>query len=354
MATSQFKELAKDLFKEVAQEKNFLEDLNPNSPFSKGNIEILMGRVQSWKGECDTLFKLHGLNATSEYWGGAFKEFEFGTKGPRHFGLVEGRTQTDIDILYKKGYHLATTIRKLLTGQKNKIRFLFEVEGNPDIRYQEIEMEEEKLFSEELKGIIEITNMSNKNNVNAGYSLKLVGQHQEALKKIIALEGVKETAFNNEVFKYMKNWSNQGTSLSGGRLYEAYYDILEKGYVKNEGANYSAVTNYVRHRFAPDFNWGVQNVGDTIEKEGDFFNQVQLKAFIDGTTIANWGGLPSLITQMNRIEQLLEKIKAKSSANLSQEVLNTFYYDPNISDKMADTLFNQSKQVAKKYIEENL
>ena len=68
----------------------------------------------------------------------------------------------------------------------------------------------------------------------------------------------------------------------------------------------ATLTNYVQHRFQGDTVWGVQQVGDmmTFNSDGSV-NQVQLKAFVEGTTEANFGGLPSVITQLNRVKQLL-------------------------------------------------
>ena len=88
------------------------------------------------------------------------------------------------------------------------------------------------------------------------------------------------------------------------------------------------LTNYVQHRFQADTVWGVQQVGDMMTFNlDDSINQVQLKAFVEGTTGANFGGLPSVITQLNRVKQLLLELdKTRNSKEMAEKIKNVFYY----------------------------
>ena len=336
----QFINLAREIFKDVSKKYGSMKNLNSNSPFSEKNIDILQTKVKEWKKKCDNYFSTSDKKATESYWGGELKKE--GKIGPWFFKKMT-KDSKSIDILFKEGYHLATLIRKMLTGQNNKIRFLF----NINKEYQELEFEEEQLFTGELDEFFKIENISNKGAINAKYSLKV--KNQEMLLNTFTNNIKSDT--NTAMLNYILNHSNK--NLKKGRVYEAYYQALENRYNIDTSGGKRAITNLVRYRFKQDTIWGVQQVGDIQEKSGSSFNQVQLKAFLDGNQSANFGGLPSLITQMNRIDNILSKIKNKQN-NLSQEILDIFYHDSIITDKMSDTLFNQSKKIVLEYIDNNL
>ena len=89
----------------------------------------------------------------------------------------------------------------------------------------------------------------------------------------------------------------------------------------------AVLTNYVQHKFQADTVWGVQQVGDmmTFNSDGSI-NQVQLKAFVEGTSEANFGGLPSVITQLNRVRHLLLDLnKTRNSEKMAEKIKNIFY-----------------------------
>lgn len=349
---AQYINLAKDIINEVASSYNKLEKLDPASPYSKKNINLLLNQIIKWKKECDKLFQKNGKLPTQDYWGGEyFKYRDKSTKiGPSAFNEAN---PIEVDNLYKEGYHLATTIRKLLTGQRNRIRFLIDVDGE----LHEAEMDEEKLFSDELKDIIKITSTVNQGKVNAKYNLSITKKN---IQNLFSQQGVKSiSSSNTEMLQYIlsrneiRKLQENTSSRDAGRAYEAYYEALEKGFNITTKGKKSALTNFIQNRFKADTVWGVQQVGDIQEQVMNAFNQVQLKAFVGDNDTANWGGLPSLITQMNRIEELLNNINNKQE-NIGQQVLDTFYYDSKISNNMADSIFNKSKKAALEYINNNL
>lgn len=350
---NQFITLARQLFQEaLSKQGKSLIQFDPNSPFSETNINILQEQVQAWKDRCDNMFNGKGHRATMEYWGGEWSSLRNTEemKGPSFFNKVADSSQ--VDILFKEGYALAIKIRKLLTGQNNKIRFLFNIDG----QYVEQEYDEEQLFSEDTNSIVKIVNSSNAGAINARYKMEIKKEMKKKLVPNNFSNNIDSVLFNYIIQHSNIKINNQGeieNALGYGRVYEAYYEILEKGYDIEKRTGRTAITNLIRHRFKKDVVWGVQQVGDIQEiGPNNTFNQVQLKSFADSDS-ANFGGLPSLITQMNRIDSILEKIKTKQK-NISQDILQTFYYDADMTKNTANTLFNQSRQYALDYIEENL
>ena len=128
------------------------------------------------------------------------------------------------------------------------------------------------------------------------------GKAKLILCKIIAVIDAYDNNFIVFLLEENKKLEVASQYLNQGRLLEAFYEVMETNII-NEIAGpltrgqKAMLTNYVQHRFQADTVWGVQQVGDmmTFNSDGSI-NQVQLKAFVEGTTEANFGGLPSVIT----------------------------------------------------------
>ena len=355
-------DIAKDIIQEVREDapKLLLED--SNSPFSSKNLNNMIKNIDIWAEKCNTLFKAKkkNQNAFENYWGGEGPE----AKGKVSAGYFkEAENQQEVLRLFKEGFHLATTIRKVLTGEKNKLRILFEGE---DKSLSQIEIDESELFksNSSIGEILQITSNGNLNQINARFGLTLNKENAKNLQKLAnnnKIESVQLDSKSQEVFNYIytKNLQRKllkekllqrkpkgnlnkkenkklevaSQYLNQGRLLEAFYEVMETNII-NEIAGpltrgqKATLTNYVQHRFQGDTVWGVQQVGDmmTFNSDGSV-NQVQLKAFVEGTTEANFGGLPSVITQLNRVKQLLLELdKTRNSKEMAEKIKNVFYY----------------------------
>ena len=354
--------IAKDIIQEVREDapKLLLEGLN--SPFSSKNLNNMIKSIDTWAEKCNTLFKAKkkNKNAFEDYWGGEGKRAE-GKIGAGYF--KEAENQQEVLNLFKEGFHLATTIRKVLTGEKNRLRILFEGE---DKSLSQIEIDESELFksNSSIGEILQITSNGNLNQINARFGLTLNKENAKNLQKLAnnnKIESVQLDSKSQEVFNYTytKNLQRKllkekllqrkpkgnlnkkenkklevaSQYLNQGSLLEAFYEVMETNII-NEIAGpltrgqKATLTNYVQHRFQGDTVWGVQQVGDmmTFNSDGSI-NQVQLKAFVEGTTEANFGGLPSVITQLNRIKQLLLELdKTRNSEEMAEKIKNVFYY----------------------------
>ena len=356
-------DIAKDIIQEVREDapKLLLED--SNSPFSSKNLNNMIKNIDAWAEKCNTLFKSKkkNKNAFEDYWGGEGRKAKGKKVGAGYF--KEAENQEDVIRLFKEGFHLATTIRKVLTGEKNKLRILFEGE---DKSLSQIEIDESELFksNSSIGEILQITSNGNLNQINARFGLTLNKENAKNLQKLAnnnKIESVQLDSKSQEVFNYIytknlqrkllkekllqrKPKSNLNKKenkklevasqyLNQGRLLEAFYEVMETNII-NEIAGpltrgqKAMLTNYVQHRFQADTVWGVQQVGDmmTFNSDGSI-NQVQLKAFVEGTTGANFGGLPSVITQLNRVKQLLLELdKTRNSKEMAEKIKNVFYY----------------------------
>ena len=354
--------IAKDIIQEVREDapKLLLED--SNSPFSSKNLNNMIKSIDTWAEKCNTLFKSKkkNKNAFEDYWGGEGKN----AKGKVSAGYFkEAENQEDVIRLFKEGFHLATTIRKVLTGEKNRLRILFEGE---DKSLSQIEIDESELFknNSSIGEILQITSSGNLNKINARFGLTLNKENAKKLQKLASnnkIESVQLDSKSQEVFNYIyeKNLQRKllkekllqrkskgnlnkkenkklevaSQYLNQGRLLEAFYEVMETNII-NEIAGpltrgqKTMLTNYVQHRFQGDTVWGVQQVGDMMTfNSDDSINQVQLKAFVEGTTEANFGGLPSVITQLNRVKQLLLELdKTRNSKEMAEKIKNVFYY----------------------------
>ena len=354
--------IAKDIIQEVREDapKLLLED--SNSPFSSKNLNNMIKNIDAWAEKCNTLFKSKkkNKNAFEDYWGGEGKN----AKGKVSAGYFkEAENQEDVIRLFKEGFHLATTIRKVLTGEKNRLRILFEGE---DKSLSQIEIDESELFknNSSIGEILQITSSGNLNKINARFGLTLNKENAKKLQKLASnnkIESVQLDSKSQEVFNYIyeKNLQRKllkekllqrkskgnlnkkenkklevaSQYLNQGRLLEAFYEVMETNII-NEIAGpltrgqKTMLTNYVQHRFQGDTVWGVQQVGDMMTfNSDDSINQVQLKAFVEGTTEANFGGLPSVITQLNRVKQLLLELdKTRNSKEMAEKIKNVFYY----------------------------
>lgn len=355
--------IAKDIIQEVREDapKLLLED--SNSPFSSKNLNNMIKSIDTWAEKCNTLFKAKkkNKNAFEDYWGGEGRKAKGKKVGAGYF--KEAENQEDVIRLFKEGFHLATTIRKVLTGEKNKLRILFEGE---DKSLSQIEIDESELFknNSSIGEILQITSSGNLNKINARFGLTLNKENAKKLQKLASNNKIKSIQLDSksqEVFNYIytknlqrkllkekllqrKPKSNLNKKenkklevasqyLNQGRLLEAFYEVMETNII-NEIAGpltrgqKATLTNYVQHRFQGDTVWGVQQVGDmmTFNSDGSV-NQVQLKAFVEGTTEANFGGLPSVITQLNRVKQLLLELdKTRNSKEMAEKIKNVFYY----------------------------
>ena len=356
--------IAKDIIQEVREDapKLLLED--SNSPFSSKNLNNMIKNIDIWAEKCNTLFKAKkkNQNAFENYWGGEGPE----AKDKVSAGYFkEAENQQEVLRLFKEGFHLATTIRKVLTGEKNRLRILFEGE---DKSLSQIEIDESELFknNSSIGELLQITSSGNLNKINARFGLTLNQENAKKLQKLAnnnnnKIESIQLDSKSQEVFNYIyeknlqrkllkekllqrksKNNLNEKENkklevasqyLNQGRLLEAFYEVMETNIV-NEIAGpltrgqKAMLTNYVQHRFQGDTVWGVQQVGDmmTFNSDGSI-NQVQLKAFVEGTTGANFGGLPSVITQLNRVKQLLLELdKTRNSKEMAEKIKNVFYY----------------------------
>ena len=354
--------IAKDIIQEVREDAPELLLEGLNSPFSSKNLNNMIKSIDTWAEKCNTLFKAKkkNKNAFEDYWGGEGKRAE-GKIGAGYF--KEAENQQEVLNLFKEGFHLATTIRKVLTGEKNKLRILFEGE---DKSLSQIEIDESELFksNSSIGEILQITSNGNLNQINARFGLTLNKENAKNLQKLAnnnKIESVQLDSKSQEVFNYIytKNLQRKllkekllqrkpkgnlnkkenkklevaSQYLNQGRLLEAFYEVMETNII-NEIAGpltrgqKATLTNYVQHRFQGDTVWGVQQVGDmmTFNSDGSV-NQVQLKAFVEGTTEANFGGLPSVITQLNRVKQLLLELdKTRNSKEMAEKIKNVFYY----------------------------
>ena len=207
----------------------------------------------------------------------------------------EAENQEDVIRLFKEGFHLATTIRKVLTGEKNKLRILFEGE---DKSLSQIEIDESELFksNSSIGEILQITSNGNLNQINARFGLTLNKENAKNLQKLAnnnKIESVQLDSKSQEVFNYIytKNLQRKllkekllqrkpkgnlnkkenkklevaSQYLNQGRLLEAFYEVMETNII-NEIAGpltrgqKATLTNYVQHRFQGDTVWGVQQV----------------------------------------------------------------------------------------------
>ena len=356
--------IAKDIIQEVREDAPELLLEGLNSPFSSKNLNNMIKNIDIWAEKCNTLFKAKkkNQNAFENYWGGEGPE----AKGKVSAGYFkEAENQQEVLHLFKEGFHLATTIRKVLTGEKNRLRILFEGE---DKNLSQIEIDESELFknNSSIGEILQITSSGNLNKINARFGLTLNQENAKKLQKLAnnnnnKIESIQLDSKSQEVFNYIyeknlqrkllkekllqrksKNNLNEKENkklevasqyLNQGRLLEAFYEVMETNII-NEIAGpltrgqKAMLTNYVQHRFQADTVWGVQQVGDmmTFNSDGSI-NQVQLKAFVEGTTGANFGGLPSVITQLNRVKQLLLELdKTRNSKEMAEKIKNVFYY----------------------------
>ena len=353
--------IAKDIIQEVREDAPELLLEGLNSPFSSKNLNNMIKSIDTWAEKCNTLFKAKkkNQNAFENYWGGEGPE----AKGKVSAGYFkEAENQQEVLRLFKEGFHLATTIRKVLTGEKNRLRILFEGE---DKSLSQIEIDESELFksNSSIGEILQITSSGNLNQINARFGLTLNKENAKNLQKLAKnkIESVQLDSKSQEVFNYIytKNLQRKllkekllqrkpkgdlnkkenkklevaSQYLNQGRLLEAFYEVMETNII-NEIAGpltrgqKATLTNYVQHRFQGDTVWGVQQVGDmmTFNSDGSI-NQVQLKAFVEGTTEANFGGLPSVITQLNRVKQLLLELdKTRNSKKMAEKIKNVFYY----------------------------
>ena len=354
--------IAKDIIQEVREDAPELLLEGLNSPFSSKNLNNMIKNIDIWAEKCNTLFKAKkkNQNAFENYWGGEGPE----AKSKVSAGYFkEAENQQEVLRLFKEGFHLATTIRKVLTGEKNRLRILFEGE---DKSLSQIEIDESELFKNDssIGEILQITSSGNLNKINARFGLTLNQENAKKLQKLASnnkIESVQLDSKSQEVFNYIytKNLQRKllkekllqrkpkgnlnkkenkklevaSQYLNQGRLLEAFYEVMETNII-NEIAGpltrgqKATLTNYVQHRFQGDTVWGVQQVGDmmTFNSDGSV-NQVQLKAFVEGTTEANFGGLPSVITQLNRVKQLLLELdKTRNSKEMAEKIKNVFYY----------------------------
>ena len=354
--------IAKDIIQEVREDAPELLLEGLNSPFSSKNLNNMIKSIDIWAEKCNTLFKAKkkNQNAFENYWGGEGPE----AKGKVSAGYFkEAENQQEVLRLFKEGFHLATTIRKVLTGEKNRLRILFEGE---DKSLSQIEIDESELFknNSSIGEILQITSSGNLNKINARFGLTLNKENAKKLQKLASNNKIKSIQLDSksqEVFNYIytKNLQRKllkekllqrkskgnlnkkenkklevaSQYLNQGRLLEAFYEVMETNII-NEIAGpltrgqKATLTNYVQHRFQGDTVWGVQQVGDMMTfNSDDSINQVQLKAFVEGTTEANFGGLPSVITQLNRVKQLLLELdKTRNSKEMAEKIKNVFYY----------------------------
>ena len=377
--------IAKDIIQEVREDAPELLLEGLNSPFSSKNLNNMIKNIDAWAEKCNTLFKAKkkNQNAFENYWGGEGPE----AKGKVSAGYFkEAENQQEVLHLFKEGFHLATTIRKVLTGEKNRLRILFEGE---DKSLSQIEIDESELFksNSSIGEILQITSNGNLNQINARFGLTLNKENAKNLQKLAnnnKIESVQLASKSQEVFNYIytKNLQRKllkekllqrkpkgnlnkkenkklevaSQYLNQGRLLEAFYEVMETNII-NEIAGpltrgqKATLTNYVQHRFQGDTVWGVQQVGDmmTFNSDGSV-NQIQLKAFVEGTTEANFGGLPSVITQLNRVKQLLLELdKTRNSKEMAEKIKNVFYYQG--GDKSEIAIRNYIEEVIEKETE---
>lgn len=356
-------DIAKDIIQEVREEVPDLLLKGLDSPFSSKNLNNMIKKIDTWAEKCNTLFKAKkkNQNAFENYWGGEGRKAAKGKVSAGYF--QEAENQEEVMSLFKEGFHLATTIRKVLTGEKNRLRILFEGE---DKSLSQIEIDESELFKNNspISELLQITSSGNLNKINARFGLTLNQENAKKLQKLAnnnKIESIQLDSKSQEVFNYIyeKNLQRKllkekllqrkskgsvskkeekklevaSQYLNQGRLLEAFYEVMETNII-NEIAGpltrgqKAMLTNYVQHRFQADTVWGVQQVGDmmTFNSDGSI-NQVQLKAFVEGTSEANFGGLPSVITQLNRVRQLLLDLdKTRNSNEMTQKIKNVFYY----------------------------
>ena len=357
--------IAKDIIQEVREDAPELLLEGLNSPFSSKNLNNMIKNIDIWAEKCNTLFKAKkkNQNAFENYWGGEGPE----AKGKVSAGYFkEAENQQEVLHLFKEGFHLATTIRKVLTGEKNRLRILFEGE---DKSLSQIEIDESELFknNSSIGELLQITSSGNLNKINARFGLTLNQENAKKLQKLAnnnnnnKIESIQLDSKSQEVFNYIyeknlqrkllkekllqrksKNNLNERENkklevasqyLNQGRLLEAFYEVMETNIINEIAGPLTRgqkvmLTNYVQHRFQADTVWGVQQVGDmmTFNSDGSI-NQVQLKAFVEGTTGANFGGLPSVITQLNKVKQLLLELdKTRNSKEMAEKIKNVFYY----------------------------
>ena len=197
--------IAKDIIQEVREDapKLLLED--SNSPFSSKNLNNMIKNIDAWAEKCNTLFKSKkkNKNAFEDYWGGEGRKAKGKKVGAGYF--KEAENQEDVIRLFKEGFHLATTIRKVLTGEKNKLRILFEGE---DKSLSQIEIDESELFksNSSIGEILQITSNGNLNQINARFGLTLNKENAKNLQKLAnnnKIESVQLDSKSQEVFNYI-------------------------------------------------------------------------------------------------------------------------------------------------------
>lgn len=374
-------DIAKDIIQEVREEVPDLLLKDSNSALSSENLNNMIESIDTWAKRCNALFKStkENKNAFEHYWSGGGRKAPKGKVRAEYF--QEAENQAEVMSLFKEGFHLATTIRKVLTGEKNRLRIL--IEGKDKSLFQ-IEVDESELFKENssISKLLQITGSGNLNKINARFGLTLNRTNAKQLQELAnnnEVESIQLDSKSQEVFNYIyeKNLQRKllkekllqkkskgnlskeeekklevaSQYLNQGRLLEAFYEVMETNII-NEIAGpltrgqKAVLTNYVQHKFQADTVWGVQQVGDmmTFNSDGSI-NQVQLKAFVEGTSEANFGGLPSVITQLNRVRHLLLDLnKTRNSEKMAEKIKNTFYSQ---GGEKAET-------VLKEYIEKEL
>ena len=355
-------DIAKDIIQEVREEVPDLLLKDSNSALSSENLNNMIESIDTWAKRCNALFKStkKNKNAFEHYWSGGGRKAPEGKVSAEYF--QEAENQAEVMSLFKEGFHLATTIRKVLTGEKNRLRILFE--GKDKSLFQ-IEVDESELFKENssISKLLQITGNGNLNKINARFGLTLNRKNAKQLQELAnnnEVESIQLDSKSQEVFNYIyeKNLQRKllkekllqkksksslskeeekklevaSQYLNQGRLLEAFYEVMETNII-NEIAGpltrgqKAVLTNYVQHKFQADTVWGVQQVGDmmTFNSDGSI-NQVQLKAFVEGTSEANFGGLPSVITQLNRVRHLLLDLnKTRNSEKMAEKIKNIFY-----------------------------
>ena len=286
--------IAKDIIQEVREDAPELLLEGLNSPFSSKNLNNMIKNIDIWAEKCNTLFKAKkkNQNAFENYWGGEGKKAN-GRVGAGYF--KEAENQQEVLRLFKEGFHLATTIRKVLTGEKNRLRILFEGE---DKSLSQIEIDESELFknNSSIGELLQITSSGNLNKINARFGLTLNQENAKKLQKLAnnnnnKIESIQLDSKSQEVFNYIyeknlqrkllkekllqrksKNNLNEKENkklevasqyLNQGRLLEAFYEVMETNIVNEIAGPLTRgqkvmLTNYVQHRFQGDTVWGVQ------------------------------------------------------------------------------------------------
>lgn len=366
-------QIGKEIYNEVVKEIPNLISEDYGSPFSIENLNKMIKKIDRWGRKCDNLFKSNKRGIS------AFKNYRSGIKGVETATVKDFKDATErssVLDLFKEGFHLATTIRKVLTGEKNRLRVLFE--GTDKIsgvkQLFQIEIDESDLFDKEKKisEIIQITSDTNMSSINAHFSLTLNKTHIQDLQNLshrsrrvdqIQLDSNSQIIFNY-IFQKDKNMKKQGRTLDQGRMLEAFYEIVKKKNVVGEIENgilskqqENNINNYIEQHYRQDSLWGVRQVGDmSMVNENGNLSQIQLKAFVDGNTEANFGGLPSVITQLNRVKRLLEELqKDATPQEKAKKIKEAFYHQgqgEGAEIKIQEYIENSIKNIEEKVIDE--